>query len=467
MKTPGALLLILACCLRVASSQNYCYADDKNPYLNFSTKTAYDHEYNREGIPPVPGCKPLQMWLVCRHGTRYPGSHSIKWFQNLEIIRDQIVANYYEKKTTLCQEDVDNLKTWSFNMKKSEADQLTDQGRQDLYGMGQRFLSYFPELLNTSYSPKNFTFRHTKTNRTAESAEYFAKGVFGFNFNTPLPPAVAVDRLIQPYKICAAWLNFTKSKQEQNEFYDTQFAQEVLANVNYRLGLDNVSLETVLAMYDGCRFQASWNVTSVSPWCAVFSKSDLEVLEYAQDVKYYYKSGPGRVVNHRLACPLLRDLINKFSAVETQPDVKHPNALLYFTHDYMVDILGVGLGLASNPTPLTGHNYPQQQNRQFRSSRITPFAANIMAVLYRCTQGEPLQVMFYLSERPVDLPGCSGGRCAWADFKRRFAATVNASTCTDFDYCNSTKTSKADSALLVSTYLLSAILLTSALIYCR
>ncbi|KAG8335988.1 PHOsphatase, partial [Homalodisca vitripennis] len=277
MKTPGALLLILACCLRVASSQNYCYADDKNPYLNFSTKTAYDHEYNREGIPPVPGCKPLQMWLVCRHGTRYPGSHSIKWFQNLEIIRDQIVANYYEKKTTLCQEDVDNLKTWSFNMKKSEADQLTDQGRQDLYGMGQRFLSYFPELLNTSYSPKNFTFRHTKTNRTAESAEYFAKGVFGFNFNTPLPPAVAVDRLIQPYKICAAWLNFTKSKQEQNEFYDTQFAQEVLANVNYRLGLDNVSLETVLAMYDGCRFQASWNVTSVSPWCAVFSKSDLEV----------------------------------------------------------------------------------------------------------------------------------------------------------------------------------------------
>uniref|UniRef100_A0A1B6KA08 Multiple inositol polyphosphate phosphatase 1 n=2 Tax=Graphocephala atropunctata TaxID=36148 RepID=A0A1B6KA08_9HEMI len=454
MTSPRVLLLVLIGCLRVTSSrsQDHCYADNKTPYLNFSSKTAYEHVYNKEGIPPVPGCKPLQLWLVCRHGTRYPGYNSFQWFDNLKVIRDGIVINYIANKTTLCSADIENLKAWQFDVNTTEANKLTSQGRQDLYELGQRFRSYFPELLNSSYSPDKFIFRHTNTNRTAESAKYFAKGVFGSTFDTPLPPAFSKDRLIQPYKICDAWQNLTKSKGEQKQFLETQFISQVIANVSSRLGL-NISLDVMLDMYDGCRYQASWNVTATSPWCAVFSKNDLEVLEYSEDLKYYYKAGPGRDLNRRLACPLLRDLISQFSAVEALPDADHPAALLYFTHDYMVNILGVGLGLVNNSFPLTAYNYPQQQNRQFRTSRTVPFAANLLAVLYRCTQGEPLQVRFYHSEHAIDLPGCVGGQCSWTDIKLKFAATVNASTCTNFSYCttaSSTTFPLASPVLLIS-----------------
>jgi multiple inositol-polyphosphate phosphatase/2,3-bisphosphoglycerate 3-phosphatase len=30
-------------------------------------------------------------------------------------------------------------------------------------------------------------------------------------------------------------------------------------------------------IYDGCRYQKAWNVTATSPWCAAFTKEDLEV----------------------------------------------------------------------------------------------------------------------------------------------------------------------------------------------
>jgi len=30
-------------------------------------------------------------------------------------------------------------------------------------------------------------------------------------------------------------------------------------------------------MYDMCRFDKAWNIRSISPWCAVFSKEELQV----------------------------------------------------------------------------------------------------------------------------------------------------------------------------------------------
>lgn len=44
-----------------------------------------------------------------------------------------------------------------------------------------------------------FQFRHTDTSRAKESAEYFARGVFGLKFEDPgpaIPDAIPDDRLI-------------------------------------------------------------------------------------------------------------------------------------------------------------------------------------------------------------------------------------------------------------------------------
>ena len=65
-------------------------------------------------------------------------------------------------------------------------------------------------------------------------------------------------------------------------------------------------------MYDACRYQKAWSVTELSPWCAVFSKEELRILEYREDLDYYYKAGYGRDINTRLGCPLLHDMMRHF-----------------------------------------------------------------------------------------------------------------------------------------------------------
>jgi len=73
-----------------------------------------------------------------------------------------------------------------------------------------------------------------------------------------------------------------------------------------------IFLDLIDAMYDACRYQKAWSVTELSPWCAVFSKDELRILEYREDLDYYYKAGYGRDINTRLGCPLLHDMMRHF-----------------------------------------------------------------------------------------------------------------------------------------------------------
>lgn len=83
---------------------------------------------------------------------------------------------------------------------------------------------------------------------------------------------------------------------------------------NYRPKIFDIRifLDMIDAMYDACRYQKAWSVTELSPWCAVFSKEELRVLEYREDLDYYYKAGYGRDINTRLGCPLLHDMMRHF-----------------------------------------------------------------------------------------------------------------------------------------------------------
>lgn len=65
-------------------------------------------------------------------------------------------------------------------------------------------------------------------------------------------------------------------------------------------------------MYEMCRFEKAWNINATSPWCAAFSKRELTILEYREDLDYYYWSGPGRDINAKLGCPLMKDLFQNF-----------------------------------------------------------------------------------------------------------------------------------------------------------
>lgn len=62
-------------------------------------------------------------------------------------------------------------------------------------------------------------------------------------------------------------------------------------------------------MYMTCAFESAWNPLSMSPWCSAFSESNMELLEYAEDLEYYYIDGYGHKLNYEQACPLVGDML--------------------------------------------------------------------------------------------------------------------------------------------------------------
>jgi multiple inositol-polyphosphate phosphatase / 2,3-bisphosphoglycerate 3-phosphatase len=93
--------------------------------------------------------------------------------------------------------------------------------------------------------------------------------------------------------------------------------------------------DTILYAYDICRFEKANNIKAVSPWCSLFTSDELKVIvikilnkkrvikknfqliEYAEDLKYYYNSGYGNGLNLKIGCPLLQDMMYRFRYAHT------------------------------------------------------------------------------------------------------------------------------------------------------
>ncbi len=93
--------------------------------------------------------------------------------------------------------------------------------------------------------------------------------------------------------------------KEHDEFSVSVVMNSTIARLSSRLGLGrNVTLEEIT-----CAFETAWNNGSLSQWCALFDLEDLRVMEYLEDLDYYWKDGPGFKINYEQACPPFKDAV--------------------------------------------------------------------------------------------------------------------------------------------------------------
>lgn len=136
--------------------------------------------------------------------------------------------------------------------------------------------------------------------------------------------------------------------------------------------------DNITALYDLCRYTWSAVDNKFSPWCAVFTKDDLEVLEYIQDLKHYYRNGYGTSVNELFGRVPLANLLESFESAKKGHGKK---IVTYVTHATMLDQIYTALGLFKDSAKLNGLN--RDRERKWRSSKISVFSANLIAVLNR------------------------------------------------------------------------------------
>lgn len=134
----------------------------------------------------------------------------------------------------------------------------------------------------------------------------------------------------------------------------------------------------IRSMWQLCRFEQAFDLTKVAPWCSVFSIDDVAILEYGEDLGYYYEAGYGFAMNQNILCQAMQNMLKFLQSNDTN---EQPARIL-ITHSTSMQILMVALGLYKDESPLTPTNYSQQYNRKWRTSQQTAYASNLAVIRY-------------------------------------------------------------------------------------
>ena len=121
----------------------------------------------------------------------------------------------------------------------------------------------------------------------------------------------------------------------------------------------------------------------------------LDMLEYREDLEYYWQDGYGYNINTEQGCVLVRDAVENFRNITMGgvAGTTEENGIFYFTHSGTILKLLSYLGLYKESVneqtgirpPLRHDNYETMKNaRMWRTSFIDPFASNVGLVLKKC-----------------------------------------------------------------------------------
>uniref|UniRef100_A0A3B5JZR2 Multiple inositol-polyphosphate phosphatase 1a n=1 Tax=Takifugu rubripes TaxID=31033 RepID=A0A3B5JZR2_TAKRU len=159
--------------------------------------------------------------------------------------------------------------------------------------------------------------------------------------------------------------------------------------------------------------------TENSPWCQLFDEEGAKVMEYASDLREFWKRGYGYDIDRKASCVLFHDLFDRLNkaATENRSGQKVTEAVtVQVGHAETLLPLLTLLGFFKDNNRLTSNNYAAQTRRSFRTSLMMPYAANLVLVLYDCGDDD-LRLQPLLNEKRVDFPGLTTQKASMPRFQ--------------------------------------------------
>ncbi|CAK1554516.1 unnamed protein product [Leptosia nina] len=417
----------------VCGAEGKCYWNGKCPYKYFGTKTPYDAvRGDIRDVAVLDQCEPVSVWMMMRHGTRHPEKKDVEKMKNVVPLIMDILQAHQEERGGMCAQDIENLRNWKWNEDlEAPQSELTEAGIEELKSIGQRFGDRFSHILENL---EKFEVRASIEQRTQQSAQAFVNGLQRRNQTLNVSTSLDDDLTARPYRHCKKRfydiLIGPKIPEETDKYLQSREFQKVQTSLQKRIGLtEPLSPETILLIYDLCRFYRSYSPRLMDAWCGLFTDGDLKVLEYVEDLQHYYRNGHGDPMNAKLGASSLKDLYESFE-LGTQGVTSFS---AYFSHDTMLEMVYTALGLYEDKPAISG--LERTRKRLWRTSFLTPFAANFVAVLNKCNDSSTsvYNVQFFVNEIEVHL--CSKRACAWDEFVDKFGNFTQ----TDLSFCNETQ----------------------------
>ncbi|KAK0174779.1 hypothetical protein PV327_010509 [Microctonus hyperodae] len=405
---------------------NELYAQNQDNSCRLTTRTPYRFIANSgdDSEIKIPNCEAKKIWLVIRHGTRYPGKKIMSMTNHLLDLQENILYNCQRYGCPLNYIQQKRFAEWKLTFFEHDKMRLHSVGQDELIALGERFQSRFPQLMPEIYSNHSYKFKFTATERTEESAKHFAIGLFGKHQsrNVWYPAAEKRDPILRFYTTCEKWQRYVyhnpSAYEEVMKFENSLIVRNMLEDLSkrfhYKFNYDEAKL-----IRDVCAFETAWNYRNTSPWCDLLKPNEFEILEFVHDLNYYWIKGYGYELTYKQACVALKDM---FNFMDVNDGVK---TSAYFTHSGAILKILSYLGIAKDSKPLLHDNYYSSKNRLWRTSIIDTFASNIAFVLYDCKLTGP-SILVMHQERIVQLPGCPhGAPCPISVLKKHYPVEKN------------------------------------------
>jgi len=407
----------------------------------YGSKSSYFTVANQDAssLESYGGCEPLMMWMYIRHGARNPGDDEILDMTTLlPELRDRITAAADAGESSLTYKEIKDLTDWSFNMAPTDEKLLTEAGKLEALEMGKRWRQRLPNFLGDE---NNVESRSSYKSRTIETGNSFLEGL-------ELPQNTFVDDSKSIY-----YKNEFGCDRYEQEVYDNddvvdaeaiKFTQsqawtDMIEGVSQRTGVQITPAEVGLA-YKMCKYQLSWeperytdaNYTTAEfpPWCNIFSKEDMALWEFENDLEAHYGSGPAFEITTMATHKLFEEIYDLIDAHSFGGQTPNASAVFTFGHSGGIKPIINAFEIFRDDWNLTAEDWgTEQQEHKWKISDIATFASNIGIILYSCSEGAEQKVMVTHNEHIIDdQPACGEPLCSVEDFKAYYQHIV------DFDW---------------------------------
>ncbi|KAK5715698.1 hypothetical protein LTR17_016686 [Elasticomyces elasticus] len=132
-----------------------------------------------------------------------------------------------------------------------------------------------------------------------------------------------------------------------------------------------------------------------SPWCDVLMEQEILNYDYAQDIRYWYGTGPGTQLEKNLMLPFLTVLVQRF--VEDRAT---------FTNDGQTSQLAAAIGVFDHQAQLPSTYVPS--NRTYFASNFVTMRGTISFERLNCGY-QGLHMRIKLNDQVYLVPTCHGG----------------------------------------------------------
>ncbi|XP_076599914.1 multiple inositol polyphosphate phosphatase 1a [Chaetodon auriga] len=364
--------------------------------------------------PPSAQCREIHLTAIIRHGTRYPTSKNVKKMQKLyELVKSRAAGKESWLREIQTQ--------WTMWYTEDMDGRLVQKGVNDHRHLAVRLSKLFPSLISEEKLRGGFIqFITSSKHRCVNSTLSFKAGLTELWAITDEEFDHAVnDALMRFFDQCTRFVeevdNNPSALSEVDLFRQGPEMTRVQEKIADRLGVpyNDITDDMAEAAFYLCAYEFAIKTVN-SPWCRLFDEVDAQVMEYANDLKQFWKRSYGYDINSKSSCILFHDLFSRLdnAASESKSGQQVTEAVtVQVGHAETILPLLTLLGFFKDSDALKSTNYASQTQRSFRTSHMLPYAANLVLVLYDCGGGD-LRLQPLLNEKPVTFPGLTDPRAS-------------------------------------------------------